>query len=276
MTMDAKLQRRIQRYGWDKAAVSYEASWERQLAPAHRALLDHADLQAGERVVDIACGTGLVTFAAAEAVARWGMVFGTDISAQMVEQGRARACAREYRHVWFERADAEALHFPGGVFDAALCALGLMYVPDPGAAVAEMARVLTPGGRAVAAVWGARSRCGWADIFPIVDAHAQTDVCPPFFALGTNNRLASVFREAGLSEVNVERIDTVLEWASADEACGAAFVGGPVTLAHSRFDEGTRISAYGRYLSSIERWRAGDRYLVPGEFVVVSGRKPER
>ena len=273
--MDAKLQRRVQRYGWDKAAASYEASWERQLAPAHRTLLEEADIRSGERVVDIACGTGLVTFAAADAVARWGMVFGTDLSAQMVEQGRARARERGYRHVWFERADAEALQFPSGVFDAALCALGLMYVPDPDAAVVEMARVLTPGGRAVAAVWGPRSRCGWAEIFPIVDARVKSDVCPLFFALGTNNRLASVFRCAGLTDVTVERVETELEWASADEACGAAFVGGPVALAHSRFDEATRIAAYGEYLSSIERWRRGDRYHVPGEFVIVSGRKVE-
>lgn len=62
--MNAKLQRRIQRYGWDKAALHYEGAWERQLAPAHRALLEDADLRPGERVVDIACGTGLVTFAA--------------------------------------------------------------------------------------------------------------------------------------------------------------------------------------------------------------------
>lgn len=273
--MDSKLQRRIQRYGWDKAAASYEASWERQLAPAHRALLEEADIRPGERVVDIACGTGLVTFAAAEAVARWGMVFGTDLSDQMIEEGRTRARDRGYRHVWFERADAEALHFPGGVFDVALCALGLMYVPDPEAAVAEMTRVLTPGGRAVAAVWGPRSRCGWAEIFPIVDARVQSDVCPLFFALGTGDGLASVFRRAGLTGVTTERVETTLEWESAEEACGAAFVGGPVALAHSRFDEATRVAVYGEYLSSIERWRRDERYLVPGEFVIVSGRKVE-
>ncbi|HZT78189.1 MAG TPA: methyltransferase domain-containing protein [Vicinamibacterales bacterium] len=273
--MDAKLQRRIQRYGWDKAAASYEGAWERQLAPAHRAVLDEAELQPGERVLDVACGTGLVTFAAADAVARWGMVFGTDLSEQMVEQGRARARERGCRHVWFERADAEALHFPSGVFDAALCALGLMYVPDAAAAVAEMARVLAPGGRAVVAVWGPRERCGWAEIFPIVDARVKPEVCPLFFALGTGDRLAAAFRGAGLTGVTTERVATRLEWASAEDACGAAFVGGPVALAHSRFDEATRIAAYGEYLSSIERFRVGEGYHVPGEFVIVSGRKTE-
>ena len=201
------------------------------------------------------------------------MVFGTDLSEEMVKSGRLRACEVGYRHVWFERADAEELQFPTGVFDAALCALGLMYMPDPDAVAAEMARVLTPGGRAVAAVWGTRHRCGWAEIFPIVDAHVKTEVCPLFFALGTGDGLASVFRRAGFTDVRTRRIDARLEWESAEEACRAAFAGGPVALAHARFDEATRIAAYGEYLTSLEPWRDGDAYDVPGEFVIVSGRR---
>ena len=57
-----------------------------------------------------------------------------------------------------------------GGFDAAVCALGLMYLPDPGEAVASMARATRPGGRVVATVWGERRNCGWAELFPIVDA----------------------------------------------------------------------------------------------------------
>ncbi len=71
-----------------------------------------------------------------------------------------------------------------------------------------------------------------------------------------------------------ERIETHLEWASADEACGAAFAGGPVALAYSRFDESTRRLVHGQYLESIEPHRQGDGYAVPGEFVIVAGRKP--
>ena len=68
--MDARLQRRVQRYGWDKASEHYEQFWARQLAPAHALLLDVAALSPGESVLDVACGTGLVTFAAARAVGR--------------------------------------------------------------------------------------------------------------------------------------------------------------------------------------------------------------
>jgi ubiquinone/menaquinone biosynthesis C-methylase UbiE len=229
--VDPKLQRRVQRYGWDKAAAQYEASWHRQLAPAQAALLARAALEPGERVVDVACGTGLVTFRAAAAVGPTGWVVGTDLSESMVELARARAAEQRLGHVRFERMGAEDLQLPSASFDAALCALGLMYVPDARKAVEEMARIVVPGGRVAAAVWGQRSRCGWAEVFPIVDARVKSDVCPLFFALGTANRLSAVLQEAGLAEVATERLETDLLWASADEACGAAFVGGPVALA---------------------------------------------
>ena len=271
--MNATLQRRLQRYNWDQAAARYEPSWQHQLAPAHRALLARAAARPAERVLDIACGTGLVTFAAAAAVGPMGPVMGVDLSGEMVTLARARARERGRYHVHFERMDAEDLTLPDGLFDLTLCALGLMYVPDAAKAVGEMARMLAPGGRAVAAVWGARSRCGWAEVFPIVDARMKTEMCPLFFALGTGDRLASLFRGAGLTDVVTETVGARLDWRSADEACSAAFVGGPVALAHSRFDGATRMAAYREYLESIDTWRIGAGYAVPGEFVIVSGRK---
>ena len=313
--MDARLQRRIQRYGWDKAAACYEQSWQRQLAPAQATMLALAGIAPGERVIDVACGTGLVTFAAAESVGPTGLVLGTDISEVMVTLAAARGRSRGCRHVRFARMDAEDLSpLEDATFDVALCGLGLMYVPDPLKAVREMTRLVNPafeltsdpGGRVIAAVWGRRNRCGWADIFPIVDARVKSEVCPMFFSLGTGDQLADVFRAAGLVDVITERIETRLEWATDDDACGAAFVGGPVALAYSRFDERTRHRVHREYLDSIAQWRAplvraaaasvsggsngnghgGHRdengggpdairgYSVPGEFVIVAGRRP--
>jgi ubiquinone/menaquinone biosynthesis C-methylase UbiE len=301
--MDARLQRRIQRYGWDKAAACYEQSWQRQLAPAQRTMLALAGLAPGEHVVDVACGTGLVTFAAVEAVGPTGVVVGTDISEVMVTLAAARARSRSLKHVRFARMDAEDLSpLEDASFDVALCGLGLMYVPDPLKAVREMTRLVLPasvpapvpvrastspsfdpftsevtsdlGGRVVAAVWGQRIRCGWASIFPIVDARVKSEVCPMFFSLGTGDSLADVFRAAGLVDVVSERIETTLDWATDEEACGAAFVGGPVALAYSRFDERTRFRVHREYLDSIAQWRRPGGYSVPGEFVIISGRRP--
>ena len=272
--MEANLQRRVQRYGWDKAAGDYEAGWRAQLEPAQSLMLEMAALRSGERVLDVACGTGLVSFRILDAVGEAGSVFGTDISANMVQTARRLASERGYRNATFERFDAEAMSLEDACFDATLCALGLMYFPEPVAALKEMRRLLVPGGRAAAAVWGARAKCGWADIFPIVDARVSSEVCPLFFQLGTKDSLSRCFAEAGFVDVRLERIEVSLEYSSGDEALNAAFKGGPVALAYSRFDGPAREAVHAEYLESIEVYRDGGRYRIPGEFVAAVGVKP--
>ena len=271
--MDPKLQRRVQRYGWDRAVDQYEHHWARQLEPAQGRLLEMAALRPGERILDIACGTGLVTFPAAEVVGAEGAVVATDLSGEMVDAIRLDAARRGLANLAFERMGAEELDLPDESFDVALCALGLMYVPDPMEAMREMRRVLVAGGRAVAAVWGARANCGWSEIFPIVDSRVSTDVCPLFFQLGTGASLEAAFEGAGFADVASDRLATLMHYRSAEDALGAAFAGGPVALAYSRFDEPTRTEAHAEYLASIDLYRDGDGYLIPGEFVVVRGTK---
>lgn len=270
--MDARLQRRVQRQGWDRAAADYEALWQPQLAPAQAALLDCAALRPGERVLDVACGTGRVSFAAARAVGGTGSVSGVDLSGRMVEAAQALALAQGLAQVDFVRMDAECLALDDSQFDAALCALGLMYVPEPEQALREMARVLKPQGRVALAVWGERARCGWASLFPIVDAEVASDVCPLFFRLGQGDTLARMCTELGLTITAQRRLTSELVHADADEACRAAFVGGPVALAWSHFDAATRERVCARYLESIEPYRDGRGYRIPAEFVVVGAR----
>jgi ubiquinone/menaquinone biosynthesis C-methylase UbiE len=266
--MDARLQRRVQRYGWDRAADQYESGWAAQLRPAQDRLLALAALREGERVLDIACGTGLVTFRAADAVGATGRVVATDISQRMVDTTSQEAERRGLGHVHCFRMGAESLDFPDASFDAVLCALGLMYVPDVDQSIAEMRRVLTPAGRAVAAVWGARHRCGWADIFPIVESRVQSDVCPMFFQLGTGDSLAERLTRGGFTRVQTDRLATVLHYDDGEAAADAAFAGGPVAMAYSRFDAATRSEARKEYLASIEKYRHAAGYRIPGEFVV--------
>ena len=271
--MEPKLQRRIQRYGWDKAAGYYERFWMQQLAPAQQRMLSLAGLSPGEKVLDVACGTGLVALPAAAAVHPGGELAGTDISQNMVEAARAKAGEEGVGNARFLRMDAERLEFHNECFDVALCALGLMYFPNPVDSLREMYRVLKPGGRASAVVWGERSRCGWAAIFPIVDARVESEVCPMFFQLGTGANLEHAFSAAGFRGVRTECLRVPLRYDSAEEACGAAFEGGPVALAYSRFDAQTRTEAHAEYLASIEGFRNCSGYNIPGEFVAAVGYK---
>jgi ubiquinone/menaquinone biosynthesis C-methylase UbiE len=271
--MDDRFQKRVQRYGWDKAAIHYEDLWREQLEPAQTLLLDFADLVSGERVLDVACGTGLVAFRAASIVLPRGEVVGTDISDQMIATAADIARARGVSNTAFRRMDAEQLALDGASFDVALCALGLMYVPHPEIALGEMHRILKPGGRAVCAVWGQRSKCGWAEIFPIVDTRVHSEVCPMFFRLGAPNALERAFLAAGFGQIECRRLETRLHYADATEACEAAFVGGPVALAYGRFSEQTKAEARDDYLQSISPYRQSKGYALPGEFVIVAGTK---
>jgi len=101
----------------------------------------------------------------------------------------------------------------------------------------------------------------------------STEVCPLFFQLGTGEALSMTYEAAGFGEVVCERITTVLEYERPDSAVGAAFAGGPVAMAYSRFDDETREEAHAEYLASIEPFRSDEGYRIPGEFVVVHGVK---
>ena len=276
--MEAKVQRWVQRHGWDRAVHHYQEHWRDQLRPAHEAVLALAALEPGEAVVEVACGTGMVTLPAAAAVGRGGRIVATDISGQMVDDTARRAAHCDLTQVETLRCDAETLVASIGSqaqFDVALCALGLMYVPAPDLAMAQMAATLRPGGRMVAAVWGRRQNCGWASIFPIVDARVESDVCPMFFALGAPGGLAALATSAGLGDIEERRIACELVYADDESALGAAFLGGPVALAYSRFDDATKAATSAEYIASIAPYRIGSGYRIPGEFVIVSARRPE-
>lgn len=269
--MDAKLQIRIQRYGWDAASELYEDGWQGPLAPAQATLLGVADIKPGERVIEAACGSGLVTRAVAEAVGPKGQVLATDLSQNMVEL-TAQSCAEAgYGWVTTARRSADDLGEDGG-FDAAVCALGLMYVPDPGKAAVSMMQAVKPGGRVVATVWGERRNCGWAEIFPIVDSRVASEVCPLFFASGAPGSLKMDFERAGLKNIGEHRQREVLEFTDERALLTAMFQGGPVALAVKRFTPEVLAEAETEFLASVKDHRAADgSYKIPGEFVTVVG-----
>lgn len=271
--MRPELQRRVQRYGWDYSSPHYEKGWQRQLWPAQERLLEMADIQPGEHVLDVSCGTGLVTFPIAESVGPDGAVTGIDLSEGMIELAADIAGEKGIDHVDFRHMDAEELDLPAGTFDVGINSLGMMYYPDPDKATKELYRVLKPGGRALCLVWGRRSECGWAEIFPIVDERVNTDVCPLFFQLGTGENLAHSFKAAGFSEVTSERFTVDLHYDSDEEAIIGAFLGGAVALAYRKFDEETKEEAHAEYINSIQPFQNGDGYDIPGEFVITSGIK---
>lgn len=271
--MKPELQRRVQKYGWDKASPYYDSGWQKQLWPAQERLLASTNIKPGDNVLDVSCGSGLVTLPIAEAVSSTGSVTGIDLSEGMIEKARLRTEKLNFTHVSFKQMDAESLNFEGNSFDAVVCSLGLMYFPYPEKALQEMLRVAKPGAEVSTLVWGARKECGWASIFPIVDQRVKSDVCPLFFQLGTGNTLKSAFESAGFKDVRSDRFLLHLNFEDDEQACVAAFWGGAVALAYQKFDNQTREEAQKEYLDSIQLFKSGRGYKIPGEFVITRGTK---
>ena len=185
--------------------------WSRRLAPL---LIGFAGLSDGDRVLDVGCGTGSMTFALRH-LADIAAATGIDISQGYIEYARSR---NTDRRIAFERADACALPFPDRSFDRAFSLLVLQFVPDSARAVAEMRRVVRPGGTVAAAVWddfgGLPHMRMLFDIASVLDRSIKR---PYFRPLSAPGEMASLWQAAGFSGVEQTSLLIRMEFASFDD-----------------------------------------------------------
>jgi SAM-dependent methyltransferase len=144
---------------WDGMADTYVREIDRRFAPVVDAVMARAAVAPGERVLDLGTGTGAVAEAAARITGPGGHVMAADISSQMLALARVRVESRGLGNVTLREGRAEAIPAADNSFDVVLASLSLMFVIDRAAAAREIARVLHPGGRLVAAVWGEPEHC---------------------------------------------------------------------------------------------------------------------
>ena len=179
------------------------------LGPMGERLVEAAELRPGERVLDVACGTGAVTRKAARAVGETGRVTGLDSAAHMLEVARTVPQERAKTIRWAQ-GDAAVLPFADDLFHIMLCAQGYMFFPDRVQALREAVRVVAPGGRLALAVWSSPEHNPYFHAMceglrpHVEEATAATMTLP--FALADPSDLRSLFTEAGLSEVRVETV----------------------------------------------------------------------
>ena len=188
---------------------------EGQMAPISAELFAAADLQPGEAVLDVGCGTGTTTTQAARVVGATGHVTGSDISPVMIDTARESSdVAREASEVqgitWLV-ADAETYDFGEASQDAVISRFGVMFFADPVAAFANLARATRPGGRLVAAVWQTRDkvplvrppvrdggrRCWTGSVWRTSPSGIADSQC----SLGSHDRVVAVLEPAGWREI---------------------------------------------------------------------------
>ncbi|HLS47699.1 MAG TPA: methyltransferase domain-containing protein, partial [Gemmatimonadales bacterium] len=172
-------------------------------APAARGLIGIAALRPGERVLDVACGTGIVTRLAAEAVGGSGTVAGLDINPGMLMVARSSVPAG--MTIEWHEAGAESMPFADATFDAVLCQMGLQFMPDRPAALSEMRRVLAPGGRLVLNVAGPTPPL-FSLMADALERHVGAEAAGfvhQVFSLHDTTELESLLTGAGLRDVSV-------------------------------------------------------------------------
>ncbi len=173
-------------------------------APAADDLVGIAGLQAGQRVLDVACGTGVVTRLAAERVGAAGAVAGLDVNPGMLAVARSHT-QPDISIDWYE-ASAESMPLPDEAFDVVLCQMGLQFVPNKLAALREMRRVLGTGGRAVITVPGPKPPM-FAIMTNALARHLKPEVASfadLVFSLHDVDELTDLMRSAGFREVDVQ------------------------------------------------------------------------
>lgn len=174
-------------------------------------LAEALEIVPGERVLDVACGSGNGAIAAARR--SWGNVVGADYVPALLERGRERAAA-ERLDVEFVEGDAESLPFGDAEFDVVMSIFGAMFAPDQEKTAAELLRVCKPGGRIGMANWVPDSGVGQMFMTCAKHAPPPPGVLPPLL-WGTEDRLRELFGD-GVSELRVERHKSRQTFRSAD------------------------------------------------------------
>jgi ubiquinone/menaquinone biosynthesis C-methylase UbiE len=199
---------------WQQVGGNAAEVYERQLVPVMLApwaskLIDLAEVQPGMHVLDVACGTGVVTRLVAERVGSSGRVVGLDINAAMLSVARQLAPVGGATVEWLE-ASALAIPLPESSFDVVLCQHGLQQFPDRSKALREMRRVLTPEGRLALCVWSQiEGSPGMAALAEALQRHVGAEAAANRrapFALGDPVQLRTLMEDAGFRDVDVRTV----------------------------------------------------------------------
>lgn len=175
-------------------------------------MIEHADLQPGQRVLELAAGPGETGLLAAELIRPGGVLISSDAAESMLEVARGRARELGIENVKFKRLELEWIDEPTASVDVVLCRWGVMLVVDPEAALREMRRVLVPGGRISLAVWDQAELNPWATIpdralDELGHATLPDPNGPGMFALAAPGSLHEMLEAAGFLEVVVESLE---------------------------------------------------------------------
>jgi SAM-dependent methyltransferase len=281
MTTTDAINKAATRAGWDSAATG----WHRH-APIIRnwlrlptlTMLDMAGIAAGQTVLDVAAGAGDQTLDLAARVGAKGRVIATDISPAILKFAESAAQEAGHSNIETHVADAEALGLPGESFDAAICRLGLMFLPTPLAGLTEIRRTLKPGARFAAMVFAA------PDLNPCLRIlmstalrHAGLPPRDPFqpgglTSLGRPGLLQDLFAQAGFNTVTTTTIAAPFRLRkTADYIAFVRDAAGPILQILSALAPTPREAAWADIAAQLDAFQTDQGWSGPNTLLVIVG-----
>ncbi|WP_454695159.1 class I SAM-dependent methyltransferase [Achromobacter aegrifaciens] len=229
-------------------------------------LCESLDVRAGQKVLDVAAGNGNASLAAAR---RWCDVISTDYVPALLGRGRERAAA-EHLQIEFQEADAEALPFPDGGFDAVVSTFGVMFTPDQDKAAAEMVRVCRSGGKIGLANWTPDGFIG--QVFKTIGKHLPPPAGIKSPALwGTRARIDEMFGPHA-SSIQAEPRNFVFRYRSPEHWLQVfKTYYGPLLKAFGALEPAAQAALTSDLMVQIDRYnRSGDSAMVvPSEYLEI-------
>jgi len=248
-----------------------QAQRSETFGPATEMMLDLADLRIGNRVLDVAAGTGDQTLLAAGRVGPSGYVLATDISTNMLNVAADAVRRAGLTNVETRVMDGENLDLDSDSFDAVICRFGLHNLPDPAKAVRGMRRVVKPGGKVVALDRSTVGKNPYEGV-PNIVAHRRGGTMRPMFALSEPGVFENVFKEGGFRDVAVHTISTQRRFPSRAEVL-RRLKEGPLGEPIAKLPDAEREQAWAEVEQQMCRFEGPNGLELPGEVLIGVGTK---
>ena len=267
---------------WQVAGSAPEV-YERELVPAvfgvwAPIIVELAQPRPSERVLDVACGTGVVARIAATRVGPSGTVVGIDLNPGMLSVARSVVSpnSRSGGQLQWQEASADKLPFPDGSFNVVYCQLGLQFFADRPAALREMRRVLGTEGRLALMVWrGIHESPGFAVLADALERHvgqAAAAIMRAPFGLSNADELEALVRAAGFQNVAIQQRSGTVRFPSVERFVLSYVAGSPLAGPVSQADDAARAALITDVRNALGKFTSNDELAFPIAAHLLSAR----